>query len=283
MSLAQQQGMSSLRGRACWIVGCGFLGSCLLAACREAGMQALGIDPVSPADVQGNASEPAVLAAARRLLEPELIFCCAATRGGDEAAYRAAYLDLPRALQSAFPTVRFVFCSSSSVYAGQGGALVSEETACAATSARAQLLLAAEAVVLERGGCVARLVPLYGEGRCELLRRFVQREAELPGEDSRCLNYVHCRDAARALLLLAEQAEAPRVVNVCAESFTKGEAYAALSALTGLPRLGGAAPPGRRGCADQRVSAQLLRSLGWEPQQAFIAWAEQELKGGCHA
>ncbi len=265
-----------LSARRCWVVGCGFLGAALLAAARAAGMQALGIDPTAPAEVQGDAAQPEVLAAANALLKPELIFCCAATHGGDAAAYRATYVDVPRAVQAACPGARVVLCSSSSVYGGQGGEVVAESAACRADSDCARLLREAEESVLAAGGNVVRLVPLYGEGRCELLRRFVAREPELPGEEERWLNYIHVEDAARALLCVAAHAlggTCPRVVNACGESFRKGEVYAALSRLSGLPRVAQAAEGGRRGVANQRVSAELLRSLGWEPQWRFLDWA----------
>ncbi len=270
----EEQGcaVSSLRGRSCWVVGCGFLGSCLLEACRAAGMKALGIDREASADVQGDASSPDVLAAARALVEPEFIFCTVATHGGDEAAYRTAYLNLPRALHAACPAARLVFCSSSSVYGGQGGDEVTEASPCRAASSKARLLLEAEAAVWSMGGVVARLVPLYGGGRCELLRRFVQREPELAGEEGRVLNYVHRADAARALLCLAV-AKGVRVVNVCAESFSKAVVYGELSRLTGLSRVGAVAEGGQRGVSNQRVSSTLLRSLGWVPQVDFIHWA----------
>ncbi len=268
--------MRTLCGRRCWVVGCGLLGSVLLRAARAAGMQSLGLDCCRPADVVGDAAEPAVLATACAALEPELIVCCAATHGGDEAAYRSTYLELPQALQAACPAARLVFCSSSSVYGGQGGAEVSEGTPCRAVSARARLLLQAEAAVQAHGGVVARLVPLYGEGRCELLRRFLAGEPELPGAGERCLNYVHVEDAARALLGLMAHAlrgTCPPLVNVAAESFTKNAVYAALSHLCGKPRIPAVAGVGRRGVSDQRVSAALLRSLGWEPQVALLNWA----------
>ncbi len=278
MSLEEPRGLSSLRGRRCWVVGCGLLGSALLAACRARGMQALGIDREVVADIQGEAELPSVLAMARERLEPECIFCCAATHGGDEAAYRSTYLDLPRALHAACPAARLIFCSSSSVYGGHGGALMQEDSPCSATSSKACLLREAEGAVLAMGGRVARLVPLYGGGRCELLRRFVQREPELPGEGERFLNYVHREDAARALLFLLSHSlsgDCPPVVNVCGEFFCKKEVYEALSVLTGLPRVEDVSAGGRRGAANQRVSAALLRSLGWEARVRFLRWAEK--------
>ncbi len=283
MSLAQQGVMESLRGRPCWVVGCGFLGSCLAAACREAGMPVLSIDCEHPADVQGDAREHSLLAAAKERLLPETIFCCAATHGGDDKAYRSTYIDLPRALREACPQARMIFCSSSSVYARQDGGLVTEGSPTPASSPRLRLLHEAEAAVLEHGGKVARLVPLYGEGRCELLRRFVCGEPELPGGDNRWLNYVHREDAAQALLLIAARTDAPHIVNVCGDIMVKGEVYAALARLTGLKRRAAASVAGRRGSADQRVSAERLRALGWQPKHMFLDWAARhwlEMKGG---
>ncbi len=276
MSVEEQGGLRALRGRRCWVVGCGLLGSALLEACRAAGMEALGIDPVHSVELRGDASDPSVLARARRLLEPEFLFCCAATHGGDELAYRSVYLDLPRALHAACPQATLIFCSSSSVYGRQGGEVVTEGSPCHAASARARLLLEGEAAVRAWGGRVARLVPLYGGGRCELLRRFLQREPELPGDDVRVLNYVHRADAARALLCLATRAPEGGVVNVCGESFTRGEAYAALSRLMALPRVAAVAEGGRRGVSSQRVSSDLLRSWGWEPRVSFVQWVARQ-------
>ncbi len=278
--------IATLAGRCCWVVGCGLLGARLLSAARAAGMRALGIDPVAPAEVQGNAAEASVLAAARAQLVPELIVCCAATHGGDEGAYRATYLDLPQALHAACPEAQLLFCSSSSVYGRQGGAGVDEASPCRAESARARLLRAAERAVLSMGSgnAVLRLVPLYGGGRCELLRRFVQREPALPGEDARWLNYIHAEDAAQALLCLAAAmaaGKAPRVVNACGESFTRGEVYRRLEQLTSLPRVAVVAEGGRRGLSDCRVSSALLRSLGWQPQTVFADWAARHWRQMC--
>ncbi len=280
----EEQGMT-LAHRRIWVVGCGFLGSCLLAQLRGAGAFCLGIDPAGGADVVGDAAHPAVQAAARCLLEPELIICCAATHGGDAASYRRTYLDLPRALVAAFPAARLLFCSSSSVYGGQGGAQVAEASPLAATVPSARRLMEAEDFVggLGAAGCVARLVPLYAEGRCELLRRHLDREPELPGEESRWLNYVHREDAARALLLLTARllgvgGACPACVNVGADAFRKGEAYAHLAGLSGMPRVGVSRGGGPRAVLNQRVDVSLLRSLGWVPQHTFWEWVAIQLE-----
>lgn len=234
-----------------WILGTGFLGSRLRALLP----QAVGIDRCAPAEVQGDAADPAVLARAAALLSPSLIFCCLSTRGGDAAAYRRTYLGVLRELPM---TARLIFCSALS--AGQGG------------TEQASVLREAEECVLARGGVVLRLAALYGEGRCELLRRHLAREPRLPGADSRRLNYIHVDDAAAALLAAAEAPSA--VYAACGDSFTKAEAYALLEQVTGIPAAAESAAAARRGSADADPAA-LPPVPHWAPRLSFADWCRR--------
>ena len=83
--------MTTSPARRVWIVGArGFLGSVLRGLFR----QALAIDPGCGDAGEGIAAcvqEPRVIDRALRATgEPELVYFCAATRGGDAAAYRRA-------------------------------------------------------------------------------------------------------------------------------------------------------------------------------------------------
>lgn len=239
-----------------WVVGTGFLGSAL---CRALPL-CLGIDSAAPADICGDAADPAVLARAAARLEPQVVFCCMATHGGDAAAYRHAYLDVVAALPRG---PRVVFCSSTSAGHGAGE--------------RKDILRAAEQAVLERGGVVARLAPLYGPGRCELLRRHLAGEPRLPGPPARPLNYLHVQDAAAALLLLAAAPAA--VYPVCGESLSKSAAYALLERLTGVPAAAADAPASHRGLAEHAVDSAAIRALGWAPRHSLADF----ISLSCHA
>ena len=261
-------------GRQVWVIGAGFLGSALAAACRAAGEQVLTIDPVAEADVQGSAAEKAVLQRALARMLPQVVYCCTATHGGTAEDYRAAYPEVVAALVEYLPaSCRLVFCSSTSLYASAQGERITEAAPLLAAGERAQLLMAAESAVLGQGGVVARLVPLYGPGRCELVRRFLAGEPCLPGGAGRCMNYVHRDDAVAALRLLA--AEGAGVYNLCGESFTKGEIYACLQEATGLPVPAQESAPSKRGVSDMVVDTARLRSLGWVPQHDMLAFARQ--------
>lgn len=281
-----------------WIVGArGFLGSelasCLArqgVACEmQGGRFVPGIVRQCSADEQETAAqhmalfdprmgdhgiaacvqEPGVI---RRVLdamgEPEVVYFCAATRGGDAEAYRRAYLEPVRAVAAAVPGARLVFCSSAAVYEGRGD--VSENSPTPGSTEKARILLEAEQAVLSAGGVVARLVSLYGMGRCELLRRHLAGEPQLPGSPERVLNYLHVVSAARVLHLLGYLPQIRhRVYNVCEESFTKAQAYAMLESLTGIPASREVSPAGRRGVSDHRVLAERLESELCVPRLRF--------------
>ena len=260
--------------RQVWVVGSGFLGSALAAACRAAGECVLTIDPVAEADVQGSAAEKPVLQHALTRLVPHVVYCCTATHGGTAEDYRAAYSEVVAALVENLPaSCRLVFCSSTSLYAAAQGERITEESPLLAATQRAQMLMAAESVVLEQGGVVARLVPLYGPGRCELVRRYLAGEPCLPGGAGRCMNYVHRDDAVAALRLLAADGEG--VYNLCGESFTKGEIYSRLQDAVGLSVPVQESAPSKRGMSDMVVDSTRLRSLGWMPQHDMLAFACQ--------
>lgn len=249
----------TLHGQRVWIAGYGFLGHVLAQKCRAAGAHVLSIDSNAAvgADLCADAAEPATIAQAIEwgVGRPSVIFCCLSTRGGTVQDYRHCYLQTVRNLEAAHLLENCIFCSSSSVYG--------------AATDRTAVLTECEQLILSRGGCVARLVPLYGPGRCELLRRYLAGEPCLPGAPERVLNYVHVEDAAEALILLAER-EVSGYCDVCGESFTKSQIYAELERVTGIAAAQAEGVPGRRGCSSVAVSADTLRALGWEPTHRLI-------------
>lgn len=245
------------------VVGTGFLGSRLLAVLRAQGREVIGIDPVAPADIPCAAAD---LPEERARDSFRLIFCCMATHGGDAIAYRACYVDTVHALIRRFPEARLVFCSSLSVYALGGGARAVETSPTRTDSQHVSILLQAETAVLGADGIVLRLAPLYGEGRCELLRRHLAGERRLAGPKGRILNYIHRNDAVSALLCLAEQGERGTIYNVCGESLPHAEVYRLLESCTGRISAAECAPPSHRGASDLLPDCSRLRALGWIPR-----------------
>lgn len=266
----------SLAHHSVWVIGAGFLGARLAEVCRESGARVLTIDPAAVAHLRGSAGDESLLRHALQRLQPDIVFCCAATHGGTADDYRRAYLEPVENLVRLLSGTRIVFCSSTSVYAGQGGETVTETTPPRADSERAGILLQAEEVVLQGGGVVARLAPLYGPGRCELLRRFFNALPGLPGGAGRRLNYLHREDAVAALLLLGTQPWLPHgLYNVSGESFTRSAIYGLLEAAFNIENEPEAAAASARGVSDMYVDCSRLRQLGWNPQQRMLAFAHE--------
>lgn len=247
-----------LNGLRVWVLGAGYLGRILAERCREVGAQVLTIDssPAVAADICADAADAEVLA---RVLkqegEPDYVFSCLATRGGSVEDYRRCYLGAVRALGTIGMAGRCVFCSSTSLYAG--------------ATERNAVLQEAEQEILSAGGIVARLAPIYGPGRCELLRRHLAREPRLAGPPDRVMNYLHVQDAAEALLVLVVRG-GKGLFPVSGESFTKDEAYAMMERLSGIPSAAEDSPASKRGGTSAIIDSVQLRALGWEPSWRFI-------------
>lgn len=259
----------TLSGQSVWVLGYGFLGRVLATLCRAADADVLSVD-VSPATSPRLCADMAHRSAPSLAMqagggEPAVIFCCMATHGGSVEEYRRCYLQTIQVLGGAGLLARCVFCSSSSLY-GEA-------------NERSAILADAESPVLAAGGCVARLVPLYGAGRCELLRRHLAGEARLPGPPERVLNYVHVEDAAAALILLAEK-ECRGIYDICGESFTKRWIYAELERITRVPASSVDAAPGRRGMSTRAVNSDALRALGWVPRHKLAEMAAYPASDG---
>lgn len=178
-----------------------------------------------------------------------------------------------------------MFCSTCSVYEEEGGAEVTEESECPARREKTRIVLRAEQAVREAGGVVARLAALYGEGRCEVARRYIEGRETLPGAEFRWVNYAHVEDVARALTLLAEHGEQGQVYNVCAETFPLAEIYRQMDEILPLGTMKRGSRPsatGRHGWLHQRVCADKLRALGWRPQVRLIDFARRMIQAKLH-
>lgn len=256
------------------MIGAGLLGSALAELCREKRWKVLTLDKHAPADVAGDAADADVLGRAKALLEPDVVFLCQATHGGTAEEYRHVYADVAAQVLRCVPQARVVFCSSTSVYGNVSGE-VNEQTLPIEPTEKAQILLQTEQMVLKQGGAVARLAPLYAQGRCELLRRHLAGEPCLPGADDRMLNYVHAADAAQALLMLTD---CSGVYNVCGESLLLGEAYRMLEQETGVLRCAESRGAGRRGMSNRRIDAAKLCALGWQPRHRLLAFTREQLQ-----
>ena len=262
------------------IAGCGFVGLATARLFHGAGWEVFGLThsiesanalasepfPAAPCDIADLAAVKSVAGKFGR--EPDAIIHCASSGRGGAAAYRGVYLDGARNLLDALAPKRFLFTSSTSVYAQADGGSVTEESPADPPRETGRILRETEQLVLARGGIVARLAGIYGPGRSVLLRKFFSGEAVIEGDGRRFVNQVHRDDIATALHVLAERGAA-EIYNVCDnEPATQREIYEWLAARFAkpLPPTGPIDPNRKRGWTNKRVSNARLRALGWSPK-----------------
>ena len=262
------------------IAGCGFAGLATARLFHAEGWAVLGLThSAASAEVLRTESFPAaacdiadpaaVHAMAAGLDDPPdaVIHCASSGRGGAEA-YRSVYLEGSRNLLDALKPARFIFTSSTSVYAQTDGSVVTEESPAEPPRETGRLLHETEELVLKRGGMVARLAGIYGPGRSVLLRKFFTGEAVIEGDGSRCVNQIHRDDIASALHVLVTRGS-PGIWNVGDDApMPQREVYAWLAEYFSMPMppQGPIDPNRKRGWTSKRVSNAKLRTLGWQPR-----------------
>jgi nucleoside-diphosphate-sugar epimerase len=259
------------------IAGCGYLGSASADLFHDAGWLVAGWThseesaarlaakpyPVRAVDI----ADANAVRAARK--EFELVIHCASSGGGDAENYRRLYLEGARNLLTELRPPRFIYTSSTSVYAQTDGDWVTEESPAEPMHATGRILRETEELVKEHHGMVARLAGIYGPGRSALLRKFLSGEARIEGRGDRFLNQAHRDDIATALLHLGALPNESGIFNVVDnQPLTQLESYQWLATRLNrpVPPVTGAPGTRKRGASNKRVSNRKLRALGWEPK-----------------
>lgn len=210
----------------------------------------------------------------------DAVIHCASSSGGDADMYRQLYLDGVRNLVEVFPRSKLLFTSSTSVYAQRDASWVTEESEAEPMRETSGILLETEALVLERGGIVARLAGIYGPARSAMLNKFLAGTAIIDSENDRFVNQVHRDDIASALFLLfSREAERAQIYNVVDDQpILQSGCYRWLAQRLNrpLPPIGGSTQQRKRGDSNKRVSNAKLRRLGWTPQYPTFAEAMEK-------
>lgn len=257
------------------IVGCGYVGLPLARRFSTNGWQVVGLTgseesaerlssesfPIIGLDVTTNLDR----------LQPrafEIVVHCASSGRRGTQVYEAIFLRATRSLLSTLAVNHFVFVSSTSVYGQIDGSWVDENSLAEPSRETGLVLRAAEEIVLEQKGTVARLAGIYGPDRCVPLRKLLDQTAVIEGEGERFMNLIHRDDAVSALFSLAEKS-LRGVYNV-----TDGEPVSQLNWFRyvcnqldrPLPPFGPRDTTRKRGWTSKRVSNQKLRQTGWKPR-----------------
>ena len=209
------------------IVGCGYVGLPLGAElvrrghevfglCRHPGRElaAAGLVPL-PADL----TRPETLAPLPR--EFDRVVNCAASGGGSAEDYRRLYVEGNQNLLawlSPRPPGKFVYTSSTSVYAQSDGAVVTEDSPAQPEAPTARMLVEAEARLQAAASSgfpavILRVAGIYGPGRGHAFQQFLRGEARLEGEGACHLNMIHRDDVAGAIRAAWERGTPGEIYN----------------------------------------------------------------------
>jgi nucleoside-diphosphate-sugar epimerase len=220
------------------IVGCGYVGLPLgkelgrqghevfglrRSALAEAEMQAAGIVPLH-ADI----TLPDSLKNLPR--DFDWVVNCSASGGGGAADYREIYLAGNRNLIAwlvGSTLKKFIYTSSTSVYAQNDGSLVTEKSPAEPEADTAKVLVETEKLLLgaahgSRGrsphqprfpAVVLRVAGIYGPGRGHWFKQFLRGEARIEGDGSRWLNMIHRDDLIGVIIAALRDAKPGEIFN----------------------------------------------------------------------
>lgn len=213
------------------IVGCGYVGLPLGAELARRGHSVFGLRRTAEGaedlraagltPVVGDVTRPETLHALPGPFD-WVVNTVSSSKGGPEV-YRAVYVDGTRHLiewLAGTPLRKFVYTSSTSVYAQTDGGEVTEESPARPPTETGQLLVETENLLRtaasERGfpAVVLRVAGIYGPERGFLFQQYLSGEARLSGDGARLLNMIHRDDVVGAAIAALERGEPGRVYNV---------------------------------------------------------------------
>lgn len=266
------------------IVGCGYVGMPLGGELFRRGHEVFGLrrnatDNLAKSGItpqQADITKPETLASLPHSFD--WVVNCAASGGGTADDYRQLYLEGNRNLiawLAPSPPKKFIYTSSTSVYAQNDSSIVTEQSPVQPESDTARILAQAEELLLSaaRNGfpaVILRVAGIYGPGRGHAFKQFLSGDARIDGAGSRHLNMIHRDDLIEIIISALERAKPGEIYNAADnEPVTQLNFFEWFAAELRRPL-----PPAvaaneeawrKRGVTNKRVSnAKLLRDLGYK-------------------
>lgn len=261
------------------VAGCGYVGCRLAAQLVEAGHEVHALRRGEAALPQGVYAVRADLTDADALTdavpwELDAVVYAASPGERSDAAYERTFVTgvghLRKVLAGTSPELaRFLFVSSTAVYAQQDGAVVDERAPTEPVHFSGRRLLEGERAAEQGPGrtCAVRLGGIYGPGRSGLLERVRSAEARFSPGPPRYTNRIHREDAAGLLAHLIGVRDLPRVIlGVDDAPAPEREVLEWLAQRLGAPMPEPAEPPQDSPSvrANRRCCNDLLRATGYQ-------------------
>jgi nucleoside-diphosphate-sugar epimerase len=209
------------------VVGCGYIGFPLaekLVRCGHevSGLRRSGAEQFQAAGIKPLIADITQFASLKNLPSDfDWVVNCAASGGGGADDYRKIYLEGNRNLISWFadsPVQKFVYTSSTSVYAQNDGSIVTENSPAEPDSETAKILVEAENILIAAAknnfpSVILRVAGIYGPERGYAFKQFLRGEAKIENDGSRFLNMIHRDDVIGAIIAALENGKAGEIYN----------------------------------------------------------------------
>ncbi len=262
------------------IVGCGYVGVPLGAELVRLGHEVFGLRRSSSAEnelrtagIHPLISDVTKLETLAKLPHDfDWVVNCVAG-GGDAKNYRAIYLQgMSNLLEwlAPNPPKKFVYTSSTSVYAQNDGSQVKESSPTEPISETSKILVETEKVLLDAAvqkkfpAVILRVAGIYGPDRGHWFKQFLKDAANIEGDGARFLNMIHRDDLVGCIIAALKSGRAGEIYNaVDDEPVSQLHFFQWLAQAVDKPL-----PPStpensrenrRRGATNKRVSNRKLR------------------------
>jgi nucleoside-diphosphate-sugar epimerase len=247
------------------VAGCGYVGTELA---RRAILRGWTVSALSrtPRELSGlkwikaDLGEPSTL---QNLGDFDHVVYAASAGASTEQAYARAYVDGPRNLIQALRerAGKFLFVSSTSVFAQDDGSLVDETSPVSREHFQGRLLLQGEGVVSTAGreNLIVRFSGIYGPGRTRLVDMVRNKTARIVPGVKEWTNRVHRDDCAEIIIHLLQKKNASGVwIGSDCEPVDRNTLFEGLARMMGVQldrELEGAASPTERNkrCDNRRL------------------------------
>ena len=211
------------------IVGCGYVGVPLGAELVQLGHEVFGLrrnlaakNELKAAGIQplfGDVTKPDELKNLPRDFD-WVVNCVAA--GGDADNYREIYFNGTKNLiewLAPNPPKKFVYTSSTSVYAQNDGSPVNESSPTEPTAETSKILVETEKILLDAAAqkkflaVILRVAGIYGPDRGHWFKQFLKGSAHFEGDGARFLNMIQLDDLIGCIIAALKSGRAGQIYN----------------------------------------------------------------------
>jgi nucleoside-diphosphate-sugar epimerase len=211
------------------VIGCGYVGEPLAKRLVELGHEVWGVrrtaesaERLATYGIKPFAADISQLGALDMLPgEFDWIVNLVSSDKGGAAEYRQVYLEGNRNIIEwirKHPVKKFVYTSSTSVYAQNDGSAVKESSPAEPQTETSQILVQAEKVLTEAApaipSVVLRVAGIYGPERGHLFKQYLKNEAKIPGAGARIINMIYRDDLVETIIAALKNGRPGEIYNV---------------------------------------------------------------------